>query len=75
MCAHMAKVPRYKRRYFGQRPILEIKPVDTVEYFQGFFWQERYVFMFYVSRNQACGHPLILHTKAREGKLLIWQKN
>ncbi len=34
---------------------LHFVPVDGVEYFSGIFGWERYVFMFNVSRKQACG--------------------
>jgi hypothetical protein len=45
---------------------LHFVPVDgqwmgRVEYFSGIFGLERYVFIFYVSRKQACGQGLSLY--------------
>jgi hypothetical protein len=38
--------------------LLIFLPVDGVKYFSGILGWEKYVFMFYVSRKQACGHGL-----------------
>jgi hypothetical protein len=37
---------------------LHFVPVDGVEYFSEILGQERYVFIFYVARKQACGQGL-----------------